>query len=307
MTRFDIIETRRLLLRRWRDADREPFAELNGDPETLVFFPSTLTRSESDALADRIEARFEAHGYGLWALEVKQTGRFIGFTGLAPMQDDVPGAGGTEIGWRLARHAWHRGYATEAALAARDVAFTGAGLAELWSMTSVLNTPSQAVMRRIGMTEAARFEHPRIPDGSPLKPHVVYHLASPGAGELAPESHTVVRLPAEDACRGGAIEQGAAGLAIEAGSVADGHGRSEPRGHVQARPGGGDVGSARNAGWIGCPGVPARSSRAGSPRRRCLVRAGARSAGTSRPRRRAARAGCRRGRRGGWCRRGRGP
>ena len=186
MTRFDIIETKRLVLRRWREADREPFAELNGDPQTLVFFPSTLTRAESDAFVDRIEARFEARGYGLWALEVRETGQFIGFTGLAPMQQDVPGAGGTEIGWRLARHAWHRGYATEAALAARDVAFTGAGLPELWSMTAVLNTPSQVVMRRIGMTEAARFEHPRIPDGSPLKPHVVYHLASPGAGELLP-------------------------------------------------------------------------------------------------------------------------
>ena len=184
MTRFDTIETKRLALRRWRDADREPFAELNGDPETLVFFPSTLTRAESDSFVDRMEARFEAHGYGLWALEVRETGQFIGFTGLAPMPDDVPGAGGTEIGWRLARPAWHHGYATEAALAARDVAFTGVGLAELWSMTAVLNTPSQAVMRRIGMTEAARFEHPRIADGSPVKPHVVYHLASPGAGEL---------------------------------------------------------------------------------------------------------------------------
>ena len=140
---------------------------------------SRRTRAESDAFVDRIEARFEAHGFGLWALEVRETGQFIGFTGLAPLQEDVPGAGGTEIGWRLARHAWHHGYATEAALAARDVAFTGAGLPELWSMTAVLNTPSQAVMRRIGMTEAARFEHPRVPDGSPLKPHVVYHLASP--------------------------------------------------------------------------------------------------------------------------------
>jgi RimJ/RimL family protein N-acetyltransferase len=184
MTRFDIIETERLQMRRWREADRAPFAALNGDPETLVFFPSTLTRAESDALVDRIEARFDAHGYGLWALEVRETGQFIGFTGLAPMlQDDVPGAGGTEIGWRLARDAWHRGYATEAALAARDVAFAGAGLTELWSMTAVLNTPSQAVMRRLGMTEAARFEHPRIADGSPLRPHVVYYLASPGAGE----------------------------------------------------------------------------------------------------------------------------
>lgn len=181
MERFDRILTDRLLLRRWREADRGPFAELNGDPETMVFFPSTLSQAESDALADRIEAGFTERGYGLWALEVRETGKFIGFTGLAPMPADVPGGadGGTEISWRLTRSAWHHGYATEAARAALDVAFAGVGLPEIWSYTSVLNTPSQAVMRRLEMTEAARFEHPRIPDGNPLKPHVTYHLARP--------------------------------------------------------------------------------------------------------------------------------
>lgn len=176
MGAYDRIETDRLLLRRWRELDREPFAELNGDPQTLVYFPSTLDRQASDALVDRIEANFETLGYGLWAVEIRQTGQFIGFTGLSPMPDDVPGAGGTEIGWRLARHAWHHGYATEAARAALRVAFDGAGLAEIWSMTAVLNEPSQAVMRRIGMTEAARFDHPRVPDGHVLRPHVTYHL-----------------------------------------------------------------------------------------------------------------------------------
>ena len=168
-------------MRRWQDGDREPFAALNADPHTMRFFPATLDRAASDAMVDRLEERFESQGFGLWALEVARTGQFIGFTGLAPMPADVPGGGGTEIGWRLARHAWRHGYATEAAVAARDVAFSEVGLTELWSMTAVLNTPSQAVMRRIGMTEAARFEHPRVPDGSPLKPHVVFHLASPGA------------------------------------------------------------------------------------------------------------------------------
>ncbi len=176
MERFDTIGTDRLILRRWKEADRAPFAELNGDPETLMFFPSTLSREESDEFVDRIEARFERVGYGLWALEVKQTGEFIGFTGLAPLREDVPNGGGMEIGWRLARPAWHHGYATEAARAARDVAFGGAGLTELWSMTAVLNTPSQAVMRRIGMTEAVRFDHPGVPAGSPLRPHVMFHL-----------------------------------------------------------------------------------------------------------------------------------
>jgi RimJ/RimL family protein N-acetyltransferase len=178
MRAFEEIETGRLLMRRWREADREPFAELNGDPETLVFFPATLTRAESDAYVDRIEAGFTERGYGLWALEVRETGDFIGYTGLAPLPVDVPGGGGTEIGWRLARRAWHHGYATEAARAALGVAFDGVGLAEIWSMTAVLNTPSQAVMRRIGLSEVARFQHPRVPDGSPLKPHVMYHRAN---------------------------------------------------------------------------------------------------------------------------------
>ncbi|HXB48458.1 MAG TPA: GNAT family protein [Streptosporangiaceae bacterium] len=174
--RFDEVRTGRLLMRRWRDSDRGPFAELNGDPETLKFFPATLDRAASDALVDRIEERFEQQGFGLWALEVTGTGEFIGFTGLSPLPDDVPGAGGMEIGWRLLRHAWHQGYATEAARAALAVAFDGAGLADIWSMTAVLNEPSQAVMRRIGLTEVARFEHPRIAAGDPLRPHVTYRL-----------------------------------------------------------------------------------------------------------------------------------
>jgi RimJ/RimL family protein N-acetyltransferase len=177
--RFDTLETARLLLRRWRESDRAPFAELNGDPQTLVHFPATLSRVESDALVDRIEANFADRGWGLWALEVKDTGQFIGFTGLSPLTPGGIPAEGVEIGWRLPRTAWHHGYATEAAIAARDVAFGGIGLPELWSFTAELNTPSQAVMRRIGMTESARFSHPRVPEGSPLRPHVLYHLLNP--------------------------------------------------------------------------------------------------------------------------------
>jgi RimJ/RimL family protein N-acetyltransferase len=125
-----------------------------------------------------MEARFAEHGVGLWALEVAGSGELIGFTGLAPMPPaDVPGAGGTEVGWRLARAAWHQGYASEAARAALAVGFTGLGLAEIWSITAVLNEPSQAVMRRIGMTEYGYFEHPALPEGHELRPHVAYRLA----------------------------------------------------------------------------------------------------------------------------------
>ena len=96
--RFDTIQTDRLLMRRWRDSDREPFAALNGDPETLVYFPATLDRAASDAFVHVIESRFERQGYGLWALEVRETGDFIGYTGLNPMPDGVP----AQAGWRSA-------------------------------------------------------------------------------------------------------------------------------------------------------------------------------------------------------------
>ena len=172
--RFDRLETERLIMRRWRESDRAPFAELNADPQTMRFFAGPLDRAASDAVIDRIETRFDRQGFGFWALEVAATGTFIGFTGLNPLPDGVPGAGGTEIGWRLARPAWHHGYATEAARAALGVAFGGLGLPEIWSLTAVLNEPSLAVMRRLGLTEAARFDHPRIPPGDPLRPQVAY-------------------------------------------------------------------------------------------------------------------------------------
>lgn len=166
-------------MRRWRDSDREPFAAMNADPAVRRYFPDLLDRPASDASIDRMEALFDRQGFGLWALEVTGTGEFIGFTGLNPMPPRVPGAGGMEVGWRLAEPAWHRGYATEAATAAVGVAFDGAGLAEIWSMTAVVNEPSQAVMRRIGMSRHASFEHPRLPPGHPLRPHVAYRLPRP--------------------------------------------------------------------------------------------------------------------------------
>ncbi|MGI8447461.1 MAG: GNAT family N-acetyltransferase [Streptosporangiaceae bacterium] len=186
--RFDVIRTERLLMRRWREDDREPFAALNADPEVMRYFPAPLDRAASDAMMDRIEDLFGRQGFGLWALEVAgpelaSTGEFIGFTGLNPMPPGVPGAGGMEVGWRLARQAWHHGYATEAAVAAAGVAFGGAGLAEIWSMTAVANEPSQAVMRRLGMSLHAGFDHPAVEAGHPLRPHVAYRLARPSQSD----------------------------------------------------------------------------------------------------------------------------
>lgn len=166
-------------MRRWRDSDRVPYAAMNADPQVMRYLPSTLDRAQSDSHIDQMEQRFQQFGFGLWALELADTAEFIGFTGLNPMPDGVPGAGGMEVGWRLARQAWRHGYATEAARAALGVAFDGAGLDEVWSITAVLNEPSQAVMRRLGMRLHAHFEHPRIPAGHRLRPHVAYRLDRP--------------------------------------------------------------------------------------------------------------------------------
>lgn len=172
------LRTERLLLRPWRDADREPFAALNADPEVRRHFPSTLDRAESDAEADRHAERLVRRGWGLWAVEVAGGDAFIGFIGLAPAPPLVPFNPSVEIGWRLARSAWGHGYAPEGARAVVDHAFGVLGLDELVSFTAVGNTPSRRVMEKIGMTHdpADDFDHPNVPEGHPLRRHVLYRL-----------------------------------------------------------------------------------------------------------------------------------
>ena len=171
------LTTERLLLRGFRDADREPFAAMNGDPAVMEHFPATLTRRESDALLDRIGARWASDGHDLWAVERLGDGAFLGFTGLARLAwlpADRP-----EIGWRFVRSAWGHGYATEAARAALRFGFEALGVPEIVSVTTVGNERSRAVMERIGMTRdpADDFLHPNLPAGHPLRPHVMYRLS----------------------------------------------------------------------------------------------------------------------------------
>ena len=178
-----MIETARLTLRGWRDEDYAPFAALNADPEVMRHFPSVMTRQESDALAQRNRDHIEAHGWGLWAVERREDGAFLGFTGLAHPRPPHPKEGETEVGWRLARHAWGHGYASEAARAALAFGFERLGLAEIISFTATENERSQAVMRRIGMTRAPDrdFDHPALPKGHRLERHVVYLISRPGS------------------------------------------------------------------------------------------------------------------------------
>jgi RimJ/RimL family protein N-acetyltransferase len=171
------LTTDRLLLRQWRDSDREPFAALNADPEVMRYFPSVQPREDSDALIDRETALITDRGWGLWAVEVRETGEFIGFTGLAVPTFEAKFLPGVEIGWRLAKGAWGNGYATEAARAVLDIGFGPAGLSEIISFTAATNVPSQRVMQRIGMVHSADFEHPRLADGHPLRPHVLYRIS----------------------------------------------------------------------------------------------------------------------------------
>jgi RimJ/RimL family protein N-acetyltransferase len=156
---------------------------MNADPEVMRYFPSTLDAPSSDGLADRLDAGFDVHEHGRWALERRDTGEFIGFTGLGPMPPDVPGSGGMEIGWRLARAHWRQGFAVEAATAALDAAFertsdaaSESALEGVHSITAVSNEPSRAVMRRLGMRHVDDFAHPALPEHSPLRPHVRYVL-----------------------------------------------------------------------------------------------------------------------------------
>lgn len=183
--------TRRLLLRSWRDSDREPFARMNADPEVMEYMPRILDRAASDAFVDRIEAHLAAHGSGLWAVEVVGGAPFIGFVGLVHVGFEAPFTPAVEIGWRLARSAWGHGYATEAAHEACRVAFAELRLPELVSFTVPRNARSRAVMERLRMTHdpADDFDHPRLAEGDPLRRHVLYRLAAsrwaskPGSGQ----------------------------------------------------------------------------------------------------------------------------
>ena len=164
MGAYDELRTERLLLRRWRDQDRAPFAAMNADPVVMEHFPTTLTRDQSDAILDRVEAQFVEHGYGLWAVEVG--GRLAGFTGLA-WQHGLPFSPALEVGWRLAADCWGRGYATEAARAALAVGLRHEP--SIVSMTARRNERSWRVMERLGLRRECEFDHPRSPER-----HVLY-------------------------------------------------------------------------------------------------------------------------------------
>jgi RimJ/RimL family protein N-acetyltransferase len=184
------LATARLLLREWHERDREPFAALNADPLVAEFLGKPMDRAASDALVDRIVGHWASDGHGQWAVERVEDGRFLGFVGLAAPSFETAFTPCVEVGWRLAAASWGHGYATEGARAALRFGFDDLNLDEIVSFTTVANVRSRAVMERLGMTRdpADDFDHPRIAEGNPLRPHVLYRIRPDGWRASNPET-----------------------------------------------------------------------------------------------------------------------
>jgi RimJ/RimL family protein N-acetyltransferase len=174
-----VLRTARLILRPWREEDLSPFAAMSADPRVMEFLPKVLSREESDLRAKRICEHFGRHGFGLWAVEVVGVADFIGFVGLNVPHFQAHFTPCVEVGWRLAYEHWGHGYATEGGRASLDFAFRTLGLDEVVAMTVPANVRSRRVMERLGMTYSPDddFGHPGLPEGHPLRPHVLYRIS----------------------------------------------------------------------------------------------------------------------------------
>lgn len=174
------LSTQRLLLRHWKGDDLQRFAKLNADERVMEFFPSILSQEESNSLAGKIEKELQEKEYGLWAVEVIGIAPFIGFVGLHYQDFPAHFTPCIEIGWRIGFEYWGQGYAFEAAQKVLEYAFTTLKLPQIVSFTTVANQRSRNLMKKLGMTHNLPddFEHPKLPEGHPLRPHVLYRMSS---------------------------------------------------------------------------------------------------------------------------------
>ena len=170
------IKTSRLGLRNWVEEDKIPFAKLNSNPTVMRFFPSILSKEKSDDLVDRLMLEYDNEGFTFYAADELSTGNFMGFIGLAKTKIETSFTPCVEIGWRLDEEFWGKGYATEGALASLDHGFDMLGIEEIYSYTPTVNTPSERVMRKIGMMKIGEFDHPLIERGHRLERHVIYNI-----------------------------------------------------------------------------------------------------------------------------------
>ncbi|WP_262695577.1 GNAT family N-acetyltransferase [Kordiimonas aquimaris] len=172
------IITDRLILRTWRDEDRQAFTEINTDPDVMRYFPALQPASVSNASVDKRIAHQEKHGVCFWAAELIESHEFVGFIGMEYVHEDIPYAGSLEIGWRLAKEYWGRGLAPEGARACLAYAFSALKAKHVVSFTTENNLSSRRVMEKIGMVHEPQhdFDHPEVPDDSSLKRHVLYRI-----------------------------------------------------------------------------------------------------------------------------------
>ena len=173
-----MLKTDRLLLRQWTEDDFLPFSEMCSDTEVMEFFPKPYTQEESYAMGRKILSLISERGWGFWAVEIPARHRFIGFVGLHAPKDTMPFSPCVEIGWRLSKQHWGQGYATEAAEAALNFAFSTLNLNEVVSFTTLANERSKAVMQKIGMRNSNQnFMHPDIELSHPQCEHVLYKIS----------------------------------------------------------------------------------------------------------------------------------
>lgn len=174
-----MLETERLRLRQWKDEDYPAYARLNADPMVMRYFPSALSVQESNEQADKLCSLITERGWGMWAVELKASGEFIGISGLHTQAGDsgIPHAPLTEIAWRILAVHWGKGYAPEAARRALQFAFEELALDAVYSFTAQVNTPSQRVMIKVGMKNTGEeFNHPKLANGHALERHCLYVL-----------------------------------------------------------------------------------------------------------------------------------
>ena len=169
-----IIETSRLLLRHWLPTDTEPFTRMNADADVMRYYPEPYTKERTQALVASIQQELQQYGFGLYAAQEKESGQFMGYIGLHRATFAASFCPCVEIGWRLDKAFWNKGFATEGAKACLAHAFQHLGLHTVYSFTAMLNAPSQRVMQKIGMRFVQHFQHPELTEGHPLCPHVLY-------------------------------------------------------------------------------------------------------------------------------------
>ena len=173
-----ILRTRRLILRQWKDSDLLPFAKMNADHRVMEFMLGKMTKEETCQSIEGIKKHFDAHGFGRWAVELTESGKFIGFVGISIPPYTLPFSPCVEIAWRICPEEWGRGYAPEAAKEVLRDGFERVGLEEIVSFTTLTNLKSRRVMEKLGMQHCPdqNFDHPMVPEGHRLRRHVLYRM-----------------------------------------------------------------------------------------------------------------------------------